>query len=117
MVIEAPKITLHDAIPQRAVLPVPQMAEQLVDEPVPSFDDFELVEVGEEEEELPRMVPGSRVWDAEGHAWCWVAGPARVYWWKIGTSTAQYTPPEGLTARPGRYRNIGQGSINVNACT
>ena len=61
LVIEAPKITLHDAIPQRAVLPVPQMAEQLVDEPVPSFDDFELVEVGEEEEELPRMVPGSWV--------------------------------------------------------
>ena len=49
-VIEAPKITLHDVIPQRAVLPVPQMAEQVVDEPVPSFDDFELVEVGEEEE-------------------------------------------------------------------
>ena len=44
-VIEAPKITLHDAIPQRAVLPVPQMAEQLVDEPVHSFDDFQLVEV------------------------------------------------------------------------
>ena len=78
-VIEAPKITLHDA---------PQMAEQLVDE--------QLVEVGEEEEEeeeLPRMVPGSRVWDAEGHAWCRVAGPAGVYWWMIGTSTAQYTPP------------------------
>ena len=34
-VIKPPKITLHDAIPQRAVLPVPQMAEQLVDEPVP----------------------------------------------------------------------------------
>ena len=42
LVIETPKITLHNAIPQRAVLPVPQMAEQLV----PSFDDFELVEVG-----------------------------------------------------------------------
>ena len=36
-VIEVPKITLHDAIPQRAVLPVPQMAEHLVDEPVPSL--------------------------------------------------------------------------------
>ena len=105
-VIEAPKITLHDAIPQRAVLRVPQMAEQLVDEPVPSFDDFELVEVGEEEEEEeepPRMVPGSRVW-------CRVAGPAGVYWWMIGTSTAQHNSPEGLTARPGRYRNTGQGS-------
>ena len=36
-VIEVPKITLHDVIPQRAV---PQMAEQSVDEPLPSFDDF-----------------------------------------------------------------------------
>ena len=47
---------------QRAVLRVPQMAEQLVDEPVPSFDDFELVQVGEEEEEEdehPQVVPGS----------------------------------------------------------
>ena len=34
-VIEDPKITLHDVIPQRAVLPVPQMAEQLVEVPVP----------------------------------------------------------------------------------
>ena len=102
-VIEAPKITLHDVIPQRAVLPMPQMAEQLVDEPVPSFDDFELVEVGEEEEreeeeeeeELPHMVPGSRVWDADGHAWCRVVGLAGVYWWRMGTSIAQWTPPGG----------------------
>ena len=50
-----PKITLHDAIPQRAVLPVPQMAEQLVDEPVRLRG-----EEKEEEEEQPRMVPGSR---------------------------------------------------------
>ena len=74
-VIEAP------AIPQRAVLPEPQMAEQLVDEPVPSFDDFELVEAGEEEEEekLPRMVPGTRAWDAEGHEWSRVVGPLVAY--------------------------------------
>ena len=115
-VIEAPKITLHDVIPQRPVLPVPQMAEQLVDEPVPSFDDFELVEVGEEEEreeeeeELPHMVPGSRVWDADGHAWCRVVGLEGIYWWRMGTSFAQWTPPEGLTARPGRIRNTGRGS-------
>ena len=80
-----PKITFHDAIPQRAVLPVPQMAEQLVDEPVPSFDDFELVEAGEEEEEeeeeelprmVPRVIPGTRARDAEGHEWSRVVGPA-----------------------------------------
>ena len=50
-VIDVPKITSTDVIPQRAVLHVPQMAEQLVDEPVPSFDEFELVQVGEEEQE------------------------------------------------------------------
>ena len=31
------------------------------------------------------MVPGSRVWDVDGHAWCRVVGPAGVYWWRIGT--------------------------------
>ena len=101
--IDEPKITSRVAIPQRAVLRVPQMAEQLVDEPVPSFDDFELVEVGDEEEEQPHMVAGSRVWDADGRAWCQVVGSAGVYWWRIGTSFAQWTPPEGLTARPGRF--------------
>ena len=54
----------------------PQLVEQLVDEPVPSFDDFDLVEE-EEEEEQPRMVSGSRVRDAHGSSWCRVAGPAR----------------------------------------
>ena len=116
-VIEVPKITFHDAIPQRAVLPVPQMAEQLVDEPVPSFDDFELVEAGEEEEEeeeeelphmVPRVIPGTRARDAEGHEWSRVVGPAGVYWWRHGTSIAQWTPPEGITARPGRDRNTGR---------
>ena len=95
-VIEVPKITFHDAILQRTVLPEPQMAEQLVDEP----------------EELPRMVPrvipGTRAWDAEGHEWSRVVGPAGVYWWRHGTSIAQWTPPEGLTASPGRYINTGQ---------
>ena len=64
-VVDMLKITSQDVIPQRAVLRAPQMAEQLVDEPVPSFDDFKLVEVGEEEEEQPHMVPETRVWDAE----------------------------------------------------
>ena len=58
-VIDVPKITSQDGIPQRAVLCVPQMAEQLVDEPVHSFDDFELVEEEEEEEEQSRFVPES----------------------------------------------------------
>ena len=47
----------------------PQLVEQLVDETVPSFDDFDLFEE-EEEEEQPRMVPEARVLDAHGRSWC-----------------------------------------------
>ena len=83
-VIDVPKITSQDVIPQRAVLREPQMAEKLLDEPVPCLDDFALVEVGEEEDEHPQVVPGSRVRDAYGHAWCRVVGPAGgllvAYW-------------------------------------
>ena len=49
-------ITSPDVTPQRAVLRVPQMAEQLVTEPTPSFELVE-EEVEEEEEEQPRVVP------------------------------------------------------------
>ena len=42
--IDVPKITSQDVIPQRAVLRVPQMAEQLVDEPMPCFHEFEHLE-------------------------------------------------------------------------
>ena len=66
-VIDVPKITSQDGIPQRAVLCVPQMAEQLVDEPVHSFDDFELVEEEEEEEEQSRFVPES--YRTSGRCW------------------------------------------------
>ena len=48
-----PKITSKTS--SRSAL-VPQMAEQLVDEPMPSFDDFELVE------EKKRRTRSSRVW-------------------------------------------------------
>ena len=51
-----PKITSQDVIPQRAVLRVPQVAEQLVTEPTPSFDDFELVEE-EERLSIPSLPP------------------------------------------------------------
>ena len=100
-VIDVPKITSQDVIPQRAVLRVPQMAEQLVDEPVPSEDDFELVEE-EEEEDQPRVVPESYFRDDAGREWCRVSGPEGAYWWMIGTSSVQWTPPDGYTARPGR---------------
>ena len=58
-VVEVPKISLQDGVPWRAVLREPQVVEQLVDVPVPSFCEFELVSEeaeedyeGEEEEEL-----------------------------------------------------------------
>ena len=76
---------------------------------MPSSDDFDLVEE-EEEEEQPRMVPGSRVLDAHGRSWCRVAGPAGVYWWMIGTSTAQYTPSPSRMGSP-----PGQGGIQILA--
>ena len=88
-VIDVPKIILED-IPARRLCREPQHAEHLVDEPVPSFDDIELA--GEDEEEEPRTVPGSRVRDAHRRSWFRLAGPAGVYWWMIGTSTAQCTP-------------------------
>ena len=103
-VIDVPKIILED-IPARRLCREPQLVEQLVDEPVPSFDDFDLVEEEEEEEEeeQPRMVPaGSRVRDAHGRSWCRVAGPAGVYWWMIGTV---HFPPRGSPP--------GQGGIPI----
>ena len=102
-VIDVPKITSQDVIPQRAVLRVPQMAEQLVDEPTPSFDDFELVEEEEEEgeEELqPSLVPESYFRDDFGREWCRVYGPEGVYWWMIGTSAVQW--PSGGVHRQAR---------------
>ena len=95
--------TSQDVIPQRAVLRVPQMAEQLVTEPTPSFEVFE-VEVEEEEEEEQRPT---------GRSWCLVDGPAVVYWWMMGTSHVQWTPPEGYTARPGRYTNASRRGGDV----
>ena len=112
-VIDVPKIILED-IPARRLCREPQLVEQLVDEPVPSFDDFDLVEEEEEEEEQPRMVPGSRVRDAHGRSWCRVAGGG-VYWWMIGTSTAQYTPSSHSPHPPRRGSPPGQGGIQILA--
>ena len=96
-VIDVPKIILED-IPARRFCREPQLVEQLVDEPVPSFDDFDLVE--------SRMVPASRV----RCSWPFLVpgcGPGGVYWWMFCTSTAQYTSREGITASPGRYTSTG----------
>ena len=76
-VMDVPMITSQGGHPAARCAP-----RAVVDEPVPSFDDFELVQVGEEEEEdeHPQVVPGSRVGDARGRSWCRVVGPAGVYW-------------------------------------
>ena len=76
-VIEVPKITSQNVIPQRAVLRVPQMAEQQVDEPLPSFHHFELVEEEEEEEEEAASGPGVVRLDADSRAWCQVSSVRR----------------------------------------
>ena len=91
-VIDVPKINSQDYIPQRAVVRVPQLVEQLVEVPtVPC---------------LPQgMAIMARFSDADGHTWSQAAGPTGVFWWK--TSSGPH--PEGLTASPGRYTNTEQG--------
>ena len=79
-VIEVPTIILEDTIPQRAPLRAPQLAEQLVDVPMPAW---------------MRLALGT---DAAGRVWTWV--------WK--QSTGVYWCLEG-SASPGRYINTGQG--------
>ena len=97
-VIDVPKITSQDVIPQRAVLRVPQMAEQLVTEATPCFEVFE-EEVEEEEQQQPRVVPASYFMDAAGRAWCRVdgtsSGPLRRST-QPGQGGFQNWPPWGL---------------------
>ena len=68
---------------------------------------YEEEEEEEEEEQHPQVVRKSRVRDAHGRSWCRVVGPAGVYWWMIGTSTAQYTSRRGSPP--------GQGGIQILA--
>ena len=96
-VIDVPKITSHDIILQRAVLPVPQMVEQLSDVPVPSPRD------------CVREVVLARWRDTAGREWWQCVGPQGSYWFLVGTWLTQSTPPGGLTATPGRYINTRQG--------
>ena len=89
---DMPKVTLQDVVPQRAVLRVPQLAEQLVDMPVP-----ESVILAHGRCDL-------------GVKWCQIATQGgRCYRWMGGTRHVQWRRPEGFTASPGRYTNTGQG--------
>ena len=93
-VIVVPKISCPSRF-SRSVLRSPQMAEQLVDVPVPSV------------REVTIMAPFV---DTAGRTWYWLSRPDGGYtWWLAGTSHHQGTPPEGITASPGRYINTGQG--------
>ena len=73
-VIDVPKITAQDVIPQHAVLHAPQMVDQLVTHAL-LRDCLGRVEE-EEEEEQPSVIPESYFRDAAGRAWCRVSGPA-----------------------------------------
>ena len=67
----------------------------------------------ESEEELPIMsqqpvlVPQSFC-NRAGQSWCRVSWPDGVYWWMMGTSHVQRTPPDGSTASPGWHTNTGR---------
>ena len=91
-VIDVPKVTLQDVVPQRAVLRVPQLAEQLVDVPV------------------PESVILARGRCALGAVWYHVAArEGRSYWWMGGSSHVQWRRPQGFTASTGRFFFTGQG--------
>ena len=89
-VIEVPKVALQDVVPQRALLRVPQLAETLVDMPVP-----ESVILAHGRCDL-------------GVKWCQIAAPGRGYWWMAGSRHTQWHRPDGFTASPGRYKNTRQ---------
>ena len=89
-VIEVPRVALQDVVPQRALFRVPQLAEQLVDMPVP---DSVILAHG-------RCDLGVK--------WCQIAAPGRGYWWMAGSRHVQWHRPDGFTASPGRYKNTAQ---------
>ena len=94
-VIEVPKIILLDCTPLRAVPREPQMAEQLVEVPVPSVREVTIM---------------TQFVDTAGRTWNWISTPdGRHAWCLVGTQHVQWTRLEEITASPGRYINTGQG--------
>ena len=98
-VIEAPKITLQDRVPHRAALRLPQLAEQLVEVPVPSARDCVI-------KETLSSVVLARCTDAAGQTWCHCSGARGLYWWLWGT---QHTP----SGDPQRESPPAQGGIQI----
>ena len=94
-VIEVPKIILHQ-VPQRAVLREPQLAEQLVDVPVPSFH------------QCTRMADFR---DGGGRRWCLLTGPEPGRFLVVagGDRTRAGEPPSPLR----RGLPPAQGGIHI----
>ena len=92
--VGAPRSPALSRPPLRRALPVPQLAEQLVDVPV------------------PEAVILARGRSAAGVIWYHVAARGgRSYWWMGGSRHVQWVRPEGFTASPGRYINTGQAEV------
>ena len=82
-VIEVPKDTLQDVVPHHAALRVPQLAEQLVDVPV------------------PESVILARGRCALGAVWYHVAARGeRSYWWMGWLIPCSVAPPAGIHRQP-----------------
>ena len=101
-VIEVPKISPEDVSMGTAVRQ-PQLVEQLVE--VPTLVSLSLPVDAKDEDTIVAMAS-----DAAGRTWFQVSGPrGHCSWWLSGSRHTQWDHPEGYTARPGRYRNTGQG--------
>ena len=100
-VIEVPKISPEDVSMRTAAREL-QLVEQLVEVPISVFP---YLSVDVMEEDTIVVV----VSDAAGRTWFQVSGPRGRWWWLSGSRHTQWDHPEGCTARPGRYRNTGQG--------
>ena len=101
-VIDVPKILLEDVC-VRTVLRDAQLVEQLVE--VPTIVSPSMPVDAKEEDTIVAMAS-----DAAGRRWFQVSGPrGHCWWWLSGSRHTQWDHPEGYTARPGRYRNTGQG--------
>ena len=97
--IVAPKILSLSRPTLRRVLPVPQLAEQLVDLPLPATG---VVQAWVRDANHQRW---SRVWDST----------EQVYWWHPASGHVQWNTPLEITASPGRKINTWQLRIFLRA--
>ena len=99
-VIEVPKISCPPRF-SRTALRSPQMAEQLVEVPLPAMG---VVQAWVRDANGQRW---SRVWESRG----------RIYWWHPDSDHVQWNTPPGITARPGRYINTCKVDVSKRPCT